>query len=232
MEAELRKVFADRIKKLRESHGLNQGEFADTVGVSRGAMSYYEQEARTPDIEVLRRICTKYDIPADYMLGIIPDPDHTVADVCLQTGLYPMAAKRLRLIQQIKSIKTLDVVETIVGDFDDDDVDVALQLTPFVAATPIVNMLLITDEGLHILNLLSAIVFGAEIETGSDIQPSLKLPQAHDTLHVSYPISDFTGALWSIIQEKAIALRNKLAKPSDAPAKATIDSRNADEVQQ
>ena len=57
--AELRKTFSARIRKLREERGLNQGQFADSVGISRGAMSYYEQEARTPDIGVLRAVCEK-----------------------------------------------------------------------------------------------------------------------------------------------------------------------------
>jgi len=50
----LRHIFAERIKELRAELGLNQGEFADKVGVSRGAMSYYEQEARTPDLNEFR----------------------------------------------------------------------------------------------------------------------------------------------------------------------------------
>jgi len=50
-----RKIFSSRIRKLREGK-MNQGEFADSVGVSRGAMSYYEQESRTPDIGVLQSI--------------------------------------------------------------------------------------------------------------------------------------------------------------------------------
>jgi transcriptional regulator with XRE-family HTH domain len=49
---------------------MNQGEFADSVGISRGAMSYYEQETRTPDIDVLRAICETYNISADYLLGL------------------------------------------------------------------------------------------------------------------------------------------------------------------
>jgi transcriptional regulator with XRE-family HTH domain len=214
MESELRHIFAQRIRKLRESHGLNQGEFADTVGVSRGAMSYYEQEARTPDIEVLRRICAKYGIPADYMIGLIPDPDREVSDVCLQTGLWPEAVKRLRLIRRIKAIKTREVLETIVGEFADDDVEAAVWLTPFSAAPLMANVLLATDEGLHILNLLSAIICGAELVTGSDEPPMLRLPQAHSTLEISYPVGSITGALWANIQENAAELRNRLAKAS------------------
>ena len=92
--AKLRHIFSSRIRGLREGK-MNQGEFADSVGVSRGAMSYYEQESRTPDIGVLRAICVKYNISADYLLGIIPDPNHSVADVCHETGLSPGAVKKL-----------------------------------------------------------------------------------------------------------------------------------------
>jgi transcriptional regulator with XRE-family HTH domain len=210
---ELRKIFSARIRKLREGAKLNQGEFADTVGVSRGAMSYYEQEARTPDIGVLRQICAKHNISADYLIGLIPDLDREVSDVCLQTGLYPKAAKRLRLIREIKKIQSREVLETIVAEFDGDDIDEAVKLTAFAAATPMVNLLLATDEGLHILNLLSAIVFGAELVTGSDEPPMSRLPQVHSTLQIEYPVGNITSALWVNIQEQAAKLRDDFAAP-------------------
>jgi transcriptional regulator with XRE-family HTH domain len=209
--AELRKIFSARIHKLRESLTLNQGEFADTVGISRGAMSYYEQEARTPDIGVLRQICAKHNISADYLLGLIPAPDREVSDVCLQTGLYPKAAKRLWLIREIKKIQSREVLETIVAEFDEDDIEDAAKLTAFAAATPMVNLLLATDEGLHILNLLSAIVFGAELVTGSDEPPMFRLPKAHSTLQIEYPVGNITSALWVNIQEQAAKLRDDFA---------------------
>ena len=166
--AELRHTFASRIRKLRDGK-LNQGEFADSVGISRGAMSYYEQESRTPDIGVLRAICEKYNISADYLLGLIPDTNHAVSDVCRETGLHPKAARRLRLLKKLRETK-LDSLVTIVDEFDEDAQE-ALELTAFTSATPMLNLLLTSDEGLHLLNLLSAIIFGAEFHTGSKKKP-------------------------------------------------------------
>ena len=104
--AGLRAIFSSRIRKLRDGK-FNQGEFADSVGVSRGAMSYYEQELRTPDIGVLRSICEKYKVSADFMLGLIPDTNHAVSDVCIETGLLPRAARRLMLLERLKKLGVL-----------------------------------------------------------------------------------------------------------------------------
>jgi len=221
--AELRKTFSSRIRKLREERGLNQGQFADSVGISRGAMSYYEQEARTPDIGVLRAICEKCGVSADYMIGLTPDQNHAVSDVCLETGLYPIAVKKLRLIKKIKEIKSGNVPMRIVGEFDD-DIEEALQLTPFTAATPMVNLLFMDSNGLSLLNLLSAVIFGAELCEGNEYKkiekPMIRLPQAHEGLQIDYPLTNVAAALWVNIQELAAKLRDKIET-----SKATVDKK-------
>jgi len=207
--AELREIFSSRIRKLREERGLNQGQFADSIGISRGAMSYYEQEARTPDIGVLRAICEKCGVSADYMLGLIPDQNHMVSDVCLETGLYPIAARRLRLLQKLKEIE-LESFATVVEQFDEDAQE-ALELAVFTSATPMVNLLLGSDEGLSLLNLLGAIIFGAELVTGSDKQPHFKFMTNHKNIQIEYPLQNITAALWVNVQEEAAKLRDKVA---------------------
>ena len=42
---------ADRIQYLRKSKGISQEELADKVGVSRQAVSKWESEQSTPDLE-------------------------------------------------------------------------------------------------------------------------------------------------------------------------------------
>ena len=42
---------ADRIQILRKSKGISQEELADKIGVSRQAVSKWESEQSTPDIE-------------------------------------------------------------------------------------------------------------------------------------------------------------------------------------
>jgi len=213
--ATLRHTFASRIRKLREGK-LNQGEFADSVGISRGAMSYYEQEARTPDIGVLRAICEKYKISADYLLGLIPDTNHAVSDVCLETGLFPQAARRLRLLRQIDEIDIESVV-TVLERFDE-DMEEAMRLLAFTSATPMVNLLLMTDEGLKMMNLLSAIIFGAELHTGSDTKPFFKFMSNHRHIQIEYPLQNITAALWVNVQNEAEKLKEKIdAANSEQP---------------
>ena len=189
---------------------MNQGEFADSVGISRGAMSYYEQESRTPDIGVLRAICEKYNVSADYMLGLIPDTNHAVSDICLETGLWPKVARRLLLLQRLKNTEVKpNIIESIVEDFGEDAQEV-LELTAFTSATPMMNLLISSDEGLHILNLLSAIIFGAELETGSDTVPYFRFITGHRNINIEYPLQNITAALWVNIQREAEKLKEKI----------------------
>ena len=211
--AELRKTFSARIRKLREERGQNQGQFADSVGISRGAMSYYEQEARTPDIGVLRAICETCNVSADYMIGLIPDENHAVSDVCLETGLYPKSAKRLKILQQLSELK-FDSFETVVEHFIDDDPKEALIMAANTSATTMMNLLLMTDEGLNLLTLMSAIIFGADLITDGNEQtqqkPKLRFMTDHKYIRVEFPLENITSALWVNVQEQAAKLRDKL----------------------
>ncbi|MCL2079814.1 MAG: helix-turn-helix domain-containing protein [Oscillospiraceae bacterium] len=217
--AGLRAIFSSRIRKLREGK-MNQGEFADSVGISRGAMSYYEQELRTPDIGVLRAICEKYKVSADYLLGLMPDTNHAVSDVCLETGLVPKAAKRLNLLQRFKNIvieEDKGIIEPVVMEFDQDAQEV-LELAAFTSAPSMVNLFLTTAEGLTILNMLSAIIVGGEFVTGSDEQPFFRLLTNHKNIEVTFPFENITAALWVNIQLEAAKLKEKIeAANADKP---------------
>lgn len=205
--AELRHIFSTRIRKLREGK-LNQGEFADSVGISRGAMSYYEQESRTPDIGVLRAICVKYNISADYLLGIIPDPNHSVADVCNETGLSPDAVKTLNLITRLINAGEFRSHEHMMEVFDDEFWDV-MKLMTFTSLPEVLSILLEDDEGLSLLALLGAIITGAEVDTGGE-EIVIRIKSAAKNFQLALPVEDITPALWSNIQSHADSLKKKL----------------------
>ena len=44
-------TIADRIQNLRKTKGISQEELADNIGVSRQAVSKWESEQSTPDVE-------------------------------------------------------------------------------------------------------------------------------------------------------------------------------------
>ena len=64
---------ADRIQYLRKTKGFSQEELADKVGVSRQAVSKWESEQSTPDIEKIIIMSELFEVTTDYILkGIEP----------------------------------------------------------------------------------------------------------------------------------------------------------------
>lgn len=67
---------ADRIQYLRKSKGISQEELADKVGVSRQAVSKWESEQSTPDVEKVIIMSDFFGVTTDYILkGIEPAAD-------------------------------------------------------------------------------------------------------------------------------------------------------------
>ena len=63
----------DRIQSLRKSKGISQEELADKIGVSRQAVSKWESEQNTPDIEKVILLSDYFETTTDYLLkGIEP----------------------------------------------------------------------------------------------------------------------------------------------------------------
>ena len=64
---------ADRIQHLRKAKGISQEELADKIGVSRQAVSKWESEQSTPDIEKIILLSEYFDTTTDFLLkGIEP----------------------------------------------------------------------------------------------------------------------------------------------------------------
>ena len=67
---------ADRIQYLRKTKGISQEELADKVGVSRQAVSKWESEQSTPDLEKIIILSEFFGVTTDYILkGIEPTKD-------------------------------------------------------------------------------------------------------------------------------------------------------------
>lgn len=64
---------SDRIQQLRKAKGISQEELADHVGVSRQAVSKWESEASTPDVDKIVILSEYFGVTTDYLLcGIEP----------------------------------------------------------------------------------------------------------------------------------------------------------------
>ena len=80
----------EKLSKLRKGLGLSQEELAETLGVSRQAVSKWETGQSAPDLVNLVRLCQLYGIPTDELLetGLFPSPaaENAAAPV-IQAGL-------------------------------------------------------------------------------------------------------------------------------------------------
>lgn len=65
---------ADNIKKLRESHGLNQIEFGRIAGVSDKAVSTWENGLKVPRMGAVQKLADHFGIPKSDILDDGADP--------------------------------------------------------------------------------------------------------------------------------------------------------------
>ena len=68
-------LLGKRIHMLRNACGLTQDELASDLFVSRSGISNYETGNRTPDIAMLRKMCEKFGVSMNYLLGSCPPDD-------------------------------------------------------------------------------------------------------------------------------------------------------------
>lgn len=93
-------TIADRIQSIRKAKGMSQEELADKVGVSRQAVSKWESEQATPDLDKIVIMSDVFEVTTDYLLkGIEPvksDDHKTMADVIDQKVLTEKNGKRAK----------------------------------------------------------------------------------------------------------------------------------------
>lgn len=62
-------AFKERLKDLRISRNMTQGDLADAIGNTKQAISQYERGVRQPDFETLEALCDFFNVSSDYILG-------------------------------------------------------------------------------------------------------------------------------------------------------------------
>ena len=59
-----------RLKQLREKHNLSQSQVAKRLGITRAAISSYENNISLPSVNVLAELALLYRVSTDYLLGL------------------------------------------------------------------------------------------------------------------------------------------------------------------
>lgn len=71
-------MFSERLRGLRKGRKLSQDELGADLGLSRGSISYYEQQNRTAPIDVLYTVADYFNVSADFLLGLKEEPDRYI----------------------------------------------------------------------------------------------------------------------------------------------------------
>lgn len=131
LEEDLIYIFSDRLKKIRISAKLTQQQFANEIGISVAALSYYETGKRVPDIIFLRKISEYFCIPVNYFLGFtnsIKEENENISN-------------RLRL-----SDEAIEKIQTFIDNNDEDN---------YYEYSDVLNRLLENDDFYSVLNFLT-----------------------------------------------------------------------------
>ncbi len=59
-----------RIRNLRLEKGLSQPQLAKMVGVSKGVISFWENDVNEPKASYIKILATCLEVSADYLLGL------------------------------------------------------------------------------------------------------------------------------------------------------------------
>ena len=67
MEQVSLEIFAKRLKKLREDHGLSTRALGEIVGTSNATISRYETGRRDPDLVLVHNIAKYFGVTIEYL---------------------------------------------------------------------------------------------------------------------------------------------------------------------
>lgn len=76
-------MLGERLQEIRRDHKETQQQLADYLHVSLGAVRTWERNISSPDHDTLVKICRKYDVSADYLLGLINEDQEVVNKIHL-----------------------------------------------------------------------------------------------------------------------------------------------------
>ncbi len=61
--------FPEILKELREKRGFTQEQLAAILNLTKNAISHYEKNINSPNIDTIQKIADVFDVSVDYLLG-------------------------------------------------------------------------------------------------------------------------------------------------------------------
>ena len=107
--------YGEVLKELRIYHGYKQKDISEFLNITSQAYSNYENNKRTPDVEMMRKIAAFYNLTIDKLISYrftkqIEESGNYMADRSLYRGVsnqgitIPMTAKQAKMVTDILSL--------------------------------------------------------------------------------------------------------------------------------
>jgi transcriptional regulator with XRE-family HTH domain len=102
----MERTFSQTMSALRKGRGLSQRRAAADLNISQALLSHYENGAREPGLDFVRRACAYYGVSADYLLGIsevsVGADKALEAMAELTAGLGALTARSSATLEELK----------------------------------------------------------------------------------------------------------------------------------
>lgn len=97
-------ILGNRIRNLREDNELTQKELSAMIGLTPKMISFYENNQRTPPIDILIKLAKIFNVTVDYLIGSPTSPSAS-----------EMSVKELNLLKYFRSINNNSQQEHKLG---------------------------------------------------------------------------------------------------------------------
>ena len=107
-------IFKERLNQLLIESGKTIVAFAEALGTSRQSLGYYLNGERIPDAKMIRQICERCNVSADWLLGLsdVKKPNADLQAVSKYIGLSDEA------IAGLKTLACKNVLDCILSNDD------------------------------------------------------------------------------------------------------------------
>lgn len=100
----MQETLAERLFRLRNENGLTQEAAAEKAGVSRVALTRYENGQRMPKMNIVNSLAEIYGVTVDYLMGRDEPPQDELV-------IAPHLKAHWELFQQLTPEEKADIVE-------------------------------------------------------------------------------------------------------------------------
>ncbi len=103
-----KKVFKGaRLRQVRESRGYTQDELAIRLNLGQSQLNKYENNKSDPTPEVIVRLAKELNVTADWLLGLVDEPNENVR-------LPDLSAQELKLLQAFRRKNYQDIMKVAI----------------------------------------------------------------------------------------------------------------------